>query len=596
MCYSEPPIYRKGLIDNIRSKFAKKESIIECINDIHENKTITYVNIIDSENIKVIAEDGLGIRSIQEFLGKTIQYKSNSIGISKRGIGSKTFHMTMDGQGIWVFSNGGEMFGYKFLVKNGKDIYKIFLSGCEKERKLNWLDTKITIYPMDNDDCDMYKRIIKNLLPENFNEKHWSLHIISKDDKYKNILLDKDYDKILNKKPEFEDEDDEKEWVKFKENEKNEFINDLSQHYMLTNKFICLNGVTIKNNKLNDEVQKILKSESPIDVKQKMCFLNPKYKKTDMDIKKLLGHYESYDCVFTFDEKNDRTRNTCYVKENNKKRMKYVKIKQNCKTNETPFTNIKRSKTGIEGNHDQIVDFKTIVFQTWENNGRALFFIDKSLVFSSPINKSIFKTLPKKFNSYTHLGVAIIFNKENENLEKCIDFNEVKSKSNMKSKFEKFISNIIKYSCNNLDDYFQDVKEDMEDMEDMEEAQNKHKLKNMAKKNFDSDSYEICCGNSRSINPTLKKNIWMNMNGNKFEAECPLCEKLFDPFTCEMGHIKSHKDGGIISKKNIIPICQTCNRSMNSMNMLKYQRKCWPKKKNIFLENLRNCGLMFNSW
>lgn len=77
----------------------------------------------------------------------------------------------------------------------------------------------------------------------------------------------------------------------------------------------------------------------------------------------------------------------------------------------------------------------------------------------------------------------------------------------------------------------------------------------------------------QSIPLALKKLVWSKYIGEEIgKAKCTCCE-LTDimqiSFHC--GHIVAEVNGGELSVNNLMPICQNCNSSMGSKNLLEFK-------------------------
>ncbi len=81
----------------------------------------------------------------------------------------------------------------------------------------------------------------------------------------------------------------------------------------------------------------------------------------------------------------------------------------------------------------------------------------------------------------------------------------------------------------------------------------------------------------RSFTKPKRKKVWEAYAKTAPKDEdgcvvCPCCEStLLSPFDFEVGHIRSHKNGGSNALDNLIPLCCLCNRSMGAMNFDAYK-------------------------
>jgi hypothetical protein len=77
----------------------------------------------------------------------------------------------------------------------------------------------------------------------------------------------------------------------------------------------------------------------------------------------------------------------------------------------------------------------------------------------------------------------------------------------------------------------------------------------------------------KTIPQSLRQPIWEKYIGEVYKIKCSICEtRSITPFTFEMGHIESVKDGGSNYFINLRPICGTCNKGMSTMTMDKFQK------------------------
>ena len=73
----------------------------------------------------------------------------------------------------------------------------------------------------------------------------------------------------------------------------------------------------------------------------------------------------------------------------------------------------------------------------------------------------------------------------------------------------------------------------------------------------------------QKISLVLKRIVWEYHVGNSVgQIKCPCC-KITDIFQMSFvcGHIISEHNGGMLTKENLKPICQSCNSSMGTINM-----------------------------
>ena len=87
----------------------------------------------------------------------------------------------------------------------------------------------------------------------------------------------------------------------------------------------------------------------------------------------------------------------------------------------------------------------------------------------------------------------------------------------------------------------------------------------------------------KAIPLTLKINIWDHYVGLDIgRTKCLCCDKrdiLQASFSA--GHIVSEHDGGKTTIRNLVPICQSCNSSCGTENLLDFMKRCGTKKESI---------------
>jgi len=96
----------------------------------------------------------------------------------------------------------------------------------------------------------------------------------------------------------------------------------------------------------------------------------------------------------------------------------------------------------------------------------------------------------------------------------------------------------------------------------------------------------------KSINPKLKRLVWITCAGRHFETTCFCCNKNnITVFTgirkFQTGHIISHKNGGILHLDNLLPICKSCNLNMTGENWGEYTNRQNYKDFSQYPPNLR---------
>jgi 5-methylcytosine-specific restriction endonuclease McrA len=112
------------------------------------------------------------------------------------------------------------------------------------------------------------------------------------------------------------------------------------------------------------------------------------------------------------------------------------------------------------------------------------------------------------------------------------------------------------------------------------------KLQNILIKNDKSTDYmDIDYDNhiykKQQIYKPIREIVWIKYCGDKtFIGNCFCCNKKFNPFNFECGHVISSFFGGDLSISNLRPICSVCNKSMGIKNMEEFMNECKFKKSN----------------
>lgn len=77
--------------------------------------------------------------------------------------------------------------------------------------------------------------------------------------------------------------------------------------------------------------------------------------------------------------------------------------------------------------------------------------------------------------------------------------------------------------------------------------------------------------NRKSIPSSLRKELWTNYFGDSYEGKCNVCKNKIMRDQYEAGHIVSVKNGGSDRLGNLVPICQSCNRSMGIQDLEEFK-------------------------
>lgn len=91
----------------------------------------------------------------------------------------------------------------------------------------------------------------------------------------------------------------------------------------------------------------------------------------------------------------------------------------------------------------------------------------------------------------------------------------------------------------------------------------------------------------KTIPPKLKEQIWSSAFGNVMKHVCWCCrDTSISGTSFHAGHIQAEAKGGSIDPDNLRPICQSCNSSMRTQNMIEYMSDKRPNGwKHLLLED-----------
>ena len=74
----------------------------------------------------------------------------------------------------------------------------------------------------------------------------------------------------------------------------------------------------------------------------------------------------------------------------------------------------------------------------------------------------------------------------------------------------------------------------------------------------------------------IRDAVWLEAFGEAYEGTCYCCKRDIDYDHWECAHIIPHKKGGKDDKKNLLPTCRSCNRSMGTENLEEFKARCYP--------------------
>lgn len=76
----------------------------------------------------------------------------------------------------------------------------------------------------------------------------------------------------------------------------------------------------------------------------------------------------------------------------------------------------------------------------------------------------------------------------------------------------------------------------------------------------------------------LRKQVVKNYFGDKSTSACVCCDSPLNILDAHCGHIVAEFNGGATTADNLVPVCQSCNSSMKTMNLYEFRDKYYPKK------------------
>ena len=143
------------------------------------------------------------------------------------------------------------------------------------------------------------------------------------------------------------------------------------------------------------------------------------------------------------------------------------------------------------------------------------------------------------------------------------------------------------------DDEDEDDEEDEEDEDDEDDEDDESPLQDQEDNNKyltsesseDSDD-DIMTNNSnlKTLPPVKKHELWTMNFGNVAKDKCWSCrQQQIISTTFHVGHVRSRHDGGTFDLINLRPICQSCNSSMRTKNMVRYMYEHKLKGWNILI-------------
>lgn len=96
----------------------------------------------------------------------------------------------------------------------------------------------------------------------------------------------------------------------------------------------------------------------------------------------------------------------------------------------------------------------------------------------------------------------------------------------------------------------------------------------------------------KGITKTLRRSVWEKHVGRDIAlTKCLCCETVdISIFDFECGHIIAESNGGETHVQNLIPVCNVCNNSMNTLNLHEFKRNNFPHtiKTNAYMNDMKD--------
>ena len=486
------PINRKGLGKQLKAQFGIPERLYsEVLNDVkHYKGTKPKCHLINYKGIRTFLENGDGIKNLRKFLGKVELYNSDMKGISKRGIGSKTFSLVDNGYGAWFFRNNGKIFGYSIKIENDAPggIF-VFDSSVNESGIINIKDSSgnkydVSVYELS----ELYKELFDDIFNKFYEfDENCSLHIHSSNVSYNNedngllenlnklkeiinhtkfskrqlryIGEDIDFNPYQENK---DNDEDDAEWRKIEADKKyTSFINEMNIYYSYF-KDIYVNGVKID---VPDDIKmiwKIIESNqadkeySDIDKRNDLIISkNSKIDISEVDYR----HCNKYKIIVA---KDMTEKPTYFIQPSNDKyfyKIKKHKVFNNPECSDYIFKTrytIREISGGKWLKTDNFIDVNLLeidmnICQLKEKSGKCYVTIDgKHLKFMCDLNKENFKDLRK--SSWANLAVIVNYmdtdiNPDTVSSDRWFKTDSIKKKSTMDDDLIFIVTSFIENSC-----------------------------------------------------------------------------------------------------------------------------------------------------
>jgi len=96
-----------------------------------------------------------------------------------------------------------------------------------------------------------------------------------------------------------------------------------------------------------------------------------------------------------------------------------------------------------------------------------------------------------------------------------------------------------------------------------------------AREEKDQSSKSTVSKKRKRVSLTMRRKVWANTFGESVGSAPCICCRLttISQLNFHVGHIQSHAEGGDLTLDNLLPICQSCNSSMGSENMMEFKKR-----------------------
>ena len=461
--FKAPPIKPAGMVKGMRARFTPDAAFIEVLNDT-KGTNITS-EIIRLDKLFVYRENGEGMDDIREFMDKAPLYSTDGIGISKRGIGSKTFGMlpfadsNIPTYGAWIFKKDENYFGWFTSCCDNFKTQLVSSELCES-KEIEWSENTRHIMLIEED--------MKEKLNTLFEGGNSSIHIVSEREDFLQHTIDTFNDKkIKEEKISFIDKN-----INFKKSKDDAYENkELAIKYdnfckLLTahhpDKRIYINGKYIEPTENDKMILKNMRdtgTDETFDLVEDFRVgtqISKDYQKKHI----IDGHYEKFKFIAS-KESGGRQSTVFYEVQggNNRKKTyhKLIKTRMYSSTsdNNSLYTKNPKKEREILVKDDKCIKGQARIFQLNEPFGKVVITLNsKSIMCMLNISKQNFPKLNKVYiTGWNNLGIVVNFNDDNflDNaapLEDWLDVDEVKYHSKFKDDMSLLIGSLISRSCN----------------------------------------------------------------------------------------------------------------------------------------------------